>query len=280
VADEIRRLSGELIDDPSSLAFLALAEQLRLAGDLAGAWQLAVKGRERHPLLAAAHDCAALIAAERGDVAVAAAAWETAVHLDEWHVGARKGLAFLAFRDGRLREALGHLDTAAAAAPDDESVGGAIAQVRAAQAAVPVARPTVATPPSVPVLGQTARSSIGVALFEDLAPDGVTIILLDAQGTVLAGSAPISGVERGPEIGRALEGIGDEATRAMRHLDLGAWTALTVEGTDAAAVLAPGAAETLLVVTAPRETPIGALRRVLAPAVARVVAWQGGEGSA
>ena len=60
MSDEIHRLSDELAHDPSSLAFLRLAELLRRGGDLAAAERVARRGRDRNPGLAAAHDLALL----------------------------------------------------------------------------------------------------------------------------------------------------------------------------------------------------------------------------
>lgn len=267
MSDEIARLSAELADDPGSLAFLALGELLRARGDLAGAAHIAARGRDRHPTEAAAHDLVARIAADHGDVAAATAAWEQVLQLDPHHVGALKGLAFVAYRDGRLVDAASRLAHAAESAPDDASIAAALQQVRAAM----VAPPPPATTPPPPT---ARRSSIGLAVFDDLRADAATILYLAADGTVRAGSAPSDAGDVSVAIGGALSGVSEEATRAMRHLGLGKWNTLTIEGTQASAALAPAPHDGVVLVTAPQSTPLGALRRVLQQAAVRVQALQ------
>jgi hypothetical protein len=55
MADEIRRLSDDLARDPSSLLLL-LADALRRAGQLDLALRGALRGLDRHPYVADAHD--------------------------------------------------------------------------------------------------------------------------------------------------------------------------------------------------------------------------------
>ena len=68
MADEIRRLSDDLARDPSSLVFLPLADALRRAGQLDVALRVALRGLDRHPYVADAHDVLARIHADRGDL--------------------------------------------------------------------------------------------------------------------------------------------------------------------------------------------------------------------
>jgi len=267
MVDEIERLSAELADDPGSLAFVRLADLLRARGDLAGAARIAARGRDRHPTMAAAYDLLARIAADRGDVSAAMGAWEQVLQLEPQHVGALKGLAFVAYREGRLGEAAGRLEQAAVAAPDDASIAAALTQVRGAIVPPP--------PPAAPPPSSARRSSVGLALFDDLRADAATILLLDAAGQVLAGSAPSESGDVGAAIGVSLSGVSDEATRAMRHLGLGRWVTLTIEGTDASAALAPAPRDGVVLVTAPSATPLGALRRTLQQAAVRVQTVQG-----
>ena len=67
MADEIRRLSDDLARDPSSLVFMPLADALRRAGQLDVALRVALRGLDRHPYVADAHDVLARIHADRGD---------------------------------------------------------------------------------------------------------------------------------------------------------------------------------------------------------------------
>ena len=273
MADEIRQLSEELAGDPNSLAFLRLGEALRARGELDAAERVAQRGRERHPGVVAAHDLAARVALDRGDGAGASDAWMAVLRLEPAHAGAHKGLGFVAYREGRLREAVDHLAQAASADPDDTSIGTALDTVRAAlqngAAARPAARPSI-----VP----QRRSSIGIALFADLAADAETMLLVDKNGLVLAGSAPVAGADQSAEIGAHLSGISEEADRAMRHLDLGAWTMIVIEAPTASAALSPAGDGALVMVAAPHSTPLGLLRRMLAKAAERGRAWLAEEG--
>ncbi|MBA3467605.1 MAG: hypothetical protein H0T21_09355 [Gemmatimonadaceae bacterium] len=103
-----------------------------------------------------------------------------------------------------------------------------------------------------------------------------TALLLDSGGMPLAGSyVDSSGRDIAAEIGAALSGVSTEVARSMRHLSLGAWTALVVE-TDAATVaLAPVTERAFVMLAAGGTVPIGMVRRVLARSVAIAAAWLG-----
>jgi len=112
--------------------------------------------------------------------------------------------------------------------------------------------------------------------FADVIGDGdQTVLLLDKTGNVVAGiyldseSRDVSA-----EIGRALGPIGDEATRAMRHLPLGAWRALSFECEDANLALGPGAEGDVVVVAGAPSVPVGFVRRLLSRAALRALAWR------
>src|ERR1051325_6771370 len=112
--DEIRRWSDELAQEPSSLVFVPLGEALRQQGQLDIALKVALRGLERHSYSADAHDLVARIAVDRRDYLRAAAEWQTVLGIDPDHVGARKGLGYLSYLDGRFEEAEIHLGHAAA----------------------------------------------------------------------------------------------------------------------------------------------------------------------
>src|ERR671916_1875721 len=130
MSDEIRRLSDELAHDPASLVFLQLADALRRTGQLDHALRIAARGVERHPSNADAHDLLARIAADRGELDRAFGAWEAVLRLAPTHVGARKGLGFICFQQGRLEEAEAHLSDAAQCDPGDAGVAAALSHVR------------------------------------------------------------------------------------------------------------------------------------------------------
>lgn len=278
-SDDVRTLSEALAADPSSLVFLQLGEALRRRGDLDVALLVALRGVERHPQLADAHDLAARVAADRGDLDRAVAEWETVLQYAPDHIGARKGLGFVCFQLGRLADAAAHLGVALAANPADASLAAAIQTVQAAlsertiaaeRATVPVNR--AALPP------ESARAEVDAgALFDDLLEgQHSAALLLDADGLVLAGRYHATdGRDLAADVGAQLSGVSDEASRAMRHLGLGAWRQIVFE-TEAASVAMAPSRDGVLLVAAARPIPLGFVRRVLERALDRANSWLGG----
>lgn len=278
-SDDIRALSEALAADPSSLAFLQLGEALRRRGDLDVALRVALRGVERHPQLPEAHDLAARVSADRGDLERAVTEWETVLRYVPAHMGALKGLGFVCFQLGRLADAAAHLGAALAADPTDTTLASAIQTVHAAltqrpdaaeRATVPVSR--VALPPEP----QRTEADAG-ALFDDLLEgQRSAAMLLDADGLVLAGRYEAAdGRDLAADIGAQLSGVSDEASRAMRHLGLGAWRQIVFE-TEAASVAMAPSRDGVLLVAAARPIPLGFVRRVLERALARANSWLGG----
>ena len=87
------------------------------------------------------------------------------------------------------------------------------------------------------------------------------------------------GRDRARAIGAALAGMSGEATRATRHLGLGAWRAIVFETEAAVVSIAPADAKSggdaLFMLTAPPTAPLGLLRRLLERCVARASWWLG-----
>jgi predicted regulator of Ras-like GTPase activity (Roadblock/LC7/MglB family) len=112
--------------------------------------------------------------------------------------------------------------------------------------------------------------------FAEVIGDGdQTVLLLEKNGQVAAGVYLDSlGRDVSEEIGRALGPIGAEASKAMRHLPLGSWRALSVECEDANLGLSStGEGQVVLVAAAP-SVPIGFVRRLLDRAAERALAWR------
>ncbi len=112
--------------------------------------------------------------------------------------------------------------------------------------------------------------------FADVIGDGdQTALLIDHRGNVRAGVYLDSrGCEVSAEIASALAGVGPEATRAMRHLDLGEWRAIVCECSDANLALAPADDGDVVVVAAAPSVPQGFVRRLLDLASSRALAWR------
>jgi predicted regulator of Ras-like GTPase activity (Roadblock/LC7/MglB family) len=277
MADEIRRLSEELARDPASPVYLQLGEALRKGGELDLALKVALRGLERHPHDADSHDLLARIAVDRGELERAFDEWDMVRRIAPAHLGARKGMGYVLFKQGRFAEAQTYLSEASELDGDDETVATALAMVRVKLRGDRGDRGDqgAGTAPSRPVEPVDPVDPLG--LFSDLTADGEhTALLLDATGLVMAGTyLTQDGRDVAQEIGAELSGISDEARRAMRHLGLGDWSSLTVE-TDAAVVaMAPMRDDAVVLVAASKAMPLGLVHRVLERCVARAGGWLG-----
>ncbi len=130
MSDEIRRLSDELAREPASLVFLPLGEALRRQGQTDFALKVALRGLERHPHNADAHDLLARIAVDRGELERAFDEWDMVLRFAPRHAGAKKGMGFVLFRQGKLEDAERYLAEAMDADGEDQSTIAALAHVR------------------------------------------------------------------------------------------------------------------------------------------------------
>jgi tetratricopeptide (TPR) repeat protein len=264
--DEIRQWSEELARDPASLVFLQLGEALRRQGETDVALKIALRGLDRHPRRAEAHDLLARIAVDRREFERASDSWETVLRLEPHHVGAMKGLGYVCYQQGRMTDAERFLSGAAAGGAGD-AVSAALDTVRRSSGEMTEATldPAVLLDPQ--------------RLFADILVDaGQTALLLDANGYVLGGLyLDPDGRDLAQEIGAQLSGISDEVVRAMRHLDIGDWRSIAFETEAAVVAMAPAANASLLVVAASRATPLGLLRRLLDRCASRASSWLRGQ---
>jgi predicted regulator of Ras-like GTPase activity (Roadblock/LC7/MglB family)/predicted Zn-dependent protease len=280
MSDDVRRLSDELARDPASRVFVPLGEALRKQGQLDLALKVTVRGLERHPHVADAHDLLARIAVDRGEMERAFDEWDMVLRLTPGHLGALRGMGFVCFQQGRLAEAEQYLSAAVAAGDADEGLALALSNVRAAQAHVAgapasfggsnAAAPDVVLPPG------TSRDPH--FLFADVLTEAEqTALLLDAEGFVLAGAyVAYDGRDVAQEVGAELSGVTDAARRATRHLQLGEWTSIVFETEVAVVAMAPSAGDGLLVIATSRTTPLGLVRRLLDRCSDRARRWLGG----
>lgn len=237
--DHIRRLSHQLAGDPSGLVFLHLGEVLLRDGQLDLALKVALLGLEQHPHSAAAHDLLARVHADRGELQQAHDEWDIARELAPGHVAALEGLA----------AALAAVET-------------------------PLACHS-ATEADAPVLAGPRGSAR--ALFADiLGEDEHTALLVDDAGRVTAGVyITADGSDATAAIGAELAGLGGEARRVARDLELGDWRTLVCETDDATVAMAPAAGDSMVLLAASQSVPLGVVWRVLERCVARGRAWLG-----
>ncbi|MGH7525905.1 MAG: roadblock/LC7 domain-containing protein [Gemmatimonadales bacterium] len=244
MTDDIRNLTARLAEEPSSLAFLDLGEALRRRGQLEAAYKVTRGGLSRYPGLADAHDLMARILTDQGDLAGAFDAWADALRFDPMRTGALKGIAFLYFRAGDAGAAIDHLQRAAEADPDDESIPQAIQRLRSEagreSAAVP---PPTSAPAASPMPAAPADSP-----FASMEEGEHGFLLVDANGLRLGGVLEgEGGADTGDRMAAQLAGVSREAARATRLLELGAWQSIAVESPDGSLFLCPPTADTVLV---------------------------------
>ncbi len=233
------------------LAFLDLGERLRQRGQHEAAATVALAGLARYPALADAHDLLARIRADQGEDAPAIASWRASLEIEPGHIGALKGLAFLAFRAHDLAGAERYLESAAMRAPHDTTILAALDRVRASAPA-----------PSA----ESFR-------LDDLASG---LLLFDSQGMRLTGGVgPSTGELDADATAAEASGLVREAIRAARFLELGAWQQLVLEGSEARAALVAITPEATLLVRRPVSTPPGRLLATSARAADVAREWLG-----
>ena len=272
MTDPIRELTTQLASDPQSLVFLELGEALRSRGQPAAAYKVARMGVNRYPELAAAHDLLARVLADQGDRHAAAEAWRRVLELSPGHIGANKGLAFLAFRAGDPEGALPFLESALGAAPGDEGLAVAVLRVRTA---LDSAATRAASAAASQTVSQAAAPGMlrGVEGFEPF-EDARGVVLLDAQGLRLAGTleAP-DGSDVSDALAAHLQGVSREAARAARLLDLGAWETVTAESADGHLLVLPPTQSTVLVLLRDARVPVGRLGLIAEQAARAARNW-------
>lgn len=277
MADDVRRWSDELARDPNSLVFLELGEALRRQRQLDVAHKIALRGVERHPRNADAHDLVARIAVDRGDLTAARDRWSIVLQLVPSHAGALKGMGYVSYQEGRFNDAERYLSHVAAT-EGDEHVTSALETVRRTSMSLPAVPSPAAESSEAPAARPNAAPSAADdprRLFADLLlDDGQTALLLDSAGYVLGGMyVDANGTDVSTDVGAQLSGITEEVRRAMRHLDIGEWQSISFETQGAVVAMAPSIDASLVVVATSRATPLGLVRRLLDRCAARATSW-------
>ncbi len=276
MSDEIRRLSDELARDPSSLVFLQLGEALRKGGQLDLALRVATRGLERHAHNADAHDLLARICVDRNELEQAFDEWDMVLRLAPNHVGARKGMGYVLYKQGKLEEAEDHLSAAASGDRSDASISTALRMVRRLLRYARLAGNGASEPgPAELEAAQRRVEEEAHFLFADILGDGEqTALLLNSDGLVTAGAyVSATGEDVAQEVGAQLSGVRDDAQRTVRHLDLGEWKLVLYETDVAVVAIAPALDDSMVLVAASHAMPLGFVRRVLDRCVRRATMW-------
>lgn len=254
MADDVKRMTAELVRDPSSVVFLRLGEVLRADGQVDAARKVAITGLERHPDLLDAHDLYARVLVDANDVGHARRVWEGVLQIDPRHQGAHMGLGFLHYSRGDLDTALDHLELALAADPTNQSVVQALHAVRDVAESVVEEKPEDA--------------------FAGFEGQDRGMLLADRQGRALNGmvTGP-GGRDNTEEVAAHLAGVTGEMERTARMLNLGEWQWLIVEGDSGNAHLTAPDEVSLLWVVRDRDMPSGRLALLADRAGAAARAW-------
>ena len=258
MTDDIKTLTTRLAEEPSSLAFLDLAEALRRRGQLDAAYKVVRGGLSRYPGLADAHDLLGRILGDQGDLAGAFDAWAEALRFDPMRIGALKGIGFLYFRAGDMPAALEHLRRAAEIDPDDPTIIQAIERIRSsessassAEASQPVGasaeEPASYRPEPTAPLAQNGHSDPGVMLVDSKG--------LRLNGTLLSPNHD----DVGDRVAAELAGVSKEATRTSRLLGLGTWEAIAVESPEGNLYLVAPTPDTMLLTVRDTSLPMARL---------------------
>jgi tetratricopeptide (TPR) repeat protein len=295
MADDIRAMTAELAGDPASLVFLDLAEALRRRGQLDAAQTVTRNGLARYPELASAHDLAARIFVDRGDLDRAFESWVTALKHDPALLAAHKGLGFLYFRAGDPVSAERHLAYVAEADPGDAGIGAALERVRAARPRMgdeAEEQPESAAATSTDVPGPSASRSPSSApetlrfslddddstaaenVFAGLEGSADSLLLVDGNGLRLGGGLRNpDGADVADTVAAQLAGVAREAARTARLLALGDWKGLAIEAPGGSCYLVAPTAETLLFTARGPDLPMGRVARLAERAAAEARRW-------
>lgn len=234
-------------------SFLDLGERLRQHGQLEAAATVTMNGLRQWPTLAAGHDLLGRIEADRGDDRAAAEAWGAALACEPGHLGALKGLAFLAFRSHDFAAAERHLELAVARAPHDAALLGALDRVRSRRPAAPADEPVHLDDPTSGLL------------------------LCDADGMRLSGGVgPDASAHAADAAAAETAGLLREAVRTARLLGLGGVKHLLVESADARLAVVPVAPGAALLAVRNATTPIGRLLATAQRAAGVATQWLAG----
>lgn len=273
--DDIRALTAEVASDPSSLAFLDLADALRRKGQFEVAEKVAINGLSRYPHLPAAHDLYARVLADRGDYQHAFDEWDMTLRLEPRHLGALKGLGFLYYHAGDHGQALHHLEAAWREAPADEGLHSAITRLRELLSEAREAA-AVEVPGEVPTAHAAALVTGPVTPFGGAESQPGQRLLIGSGGLCLAGTMETwTGDDVADRVASDAEGVVHEAVRTSDRVGLGAWRSLIVETDGMNACLLAPTARTILLEVQEREQPLGQITLTAERAARGARLWLG-----
>lgn len=223
---------------------LTLIREYVRAHDLRGARDAGYAALEEFPFDVSVHDALAEVLVARDEPALARDVWDAARAIDPNHVGAAKGLAFLAFRRGDLETAERLLTEALQLAPNDAGLAAARRRVRAAgpeprRSAAPTVNDAPPVPPPVTERAEAVR--LADMTLPPRLPNGephLDALCCTSEGLVVAGDVNDGDEERRAAMACEMSALARSLEQAAMHLSLGAWTTCLVETASGATVMA------------------------------------------
>ncbi|MFN8572862.1 MAG: hypothetical protein U0132_12515 [Gemmatimonadaceae bacterium] len=224
----------------------------------------------RAPYDPEAHDAYARVLVACDQLDLAADAWEAARTLAPGHVGAIKGLGFLAFRRGDLLAAERLLVDACARAPRDEGARAALMRVQAAAGRAPAQAPA---PTSVTVSNEPSAASPEEGPGEAELP----ALLTDHDGLVLAGTlGGVAGAARRASVACDVSVLARALEQASLHLGVGRWRSCLIESDQQAVAVSAPMPQMLLMTVDAGEGASGRVLAAIPAQAARVRLRMGG----
>jgi tetratricopeptide (TPR) repeat protein len=217
-------------------SIIARVEARRRSGALAEARQAAEGALSKNPYDADLHDALARVLSDAGELQLACDAWETARRIMPGHVGALKGLGFLAYRRGDRHVAQRLLDEACRRSPSDIGLRGALQRMAGIPpVAAPAAPPMRPHESASPGLGNAPERTVEHALLRRADANDSFVLLCDLDGLVMAGTlGGADGVDLRAQVACDVSALVTAIDRACQHLGLGEWTTCLLEGEDEA----------------------------------------------
>ena len=215
-------------------SIVARVDARRRTGALDEARRAAEGALSQQPYDADLHDVLARVLADAGELQLARDAWETARTLKPGHVGALKGLGFLAYRRGDLRAAERLLDEACQRSPADSGVRHALQRLQGVafiESAAALPSPSVESAPTLVAVAPEATR-------EGATPGdrpGTPLVCCDLDGLVIAGRlGGVGGAGLRAHVACEISALATAIERACQHLELGEWTTCLLDGQEQA----------------------------------------------
>lgn len=241
----LQELSAEVATNPNSTAFVELAAAYRERGDLQRALWLCLRGLQRHPTHVEAHFELGRIYEARGERELALDEWNIVRQLAPEHLASRLALVRFYLDEGRRTDAERELRAAEELAAGDSAISDLWNEMVA-----------------VSEDGARAGPADVFDALSDEYPGMLGVMLVDANGRLVAGRMPEQGIESDMALAVNLNSARAEAERVASYLDMGELRGIVVENDTTRLTVSP-LGEHLIILATSSEVPAGQAARVV-----------------